>query len=223
MPPTHEQHRRRRLIRSWIPAALLLVISAAAVTVAVTARVADVGAAPSAAPSNAVTARGTSLFTRAGLRYIADSRRVFIDATARPIQAEPLGLAASGTLTIEPPTEGVYEYLSVVGPGGGTRFMGTSIEIRTRGGLLQSASVADSNRVLSYRNTLELLRERADRYGIPTGDLDAFATAAATAATRGTSYRYSIHTDDALGVALTVTASCSSESVCSVVDVLGFG
>lgn len=217
MPLTHEQRRRRRLIRSWIPAALLLVISA------VTATATDVGAAPSAAPSNAVTAKGTSLFTPAGLRYIADSRTVFIDATSNPIPAKPLGLAASGTLTVAPPTEGVYEYLSVVGPGGGMRFMGTSIEIKTRGGLLQSATVADSNRVLTYRNALDLFRDRADRYGIPAGDLDAFASAADTAARSGASYEYSIHTDDALGVALTVTASCSSESVCSVVDVLGFG
>ena len=42
-----------------------------------------------------------------------------------------------------------------------------------------------------------------------------------TASTRMTR-EYSIHTDDALGVALTVTATCSSESACLIVDELGF-
>ena len=222
MPVTHEQLRRRKAIRSWIPAVILSVLIIAAFTVALIALNTDVGTAPTAAPSDAVTSVGTSVFTDAGLRYIADSRKVFIDATTLPIEAESLGLAASTTLTIVPPTEGVFEYLSVVGSGGGMRFMGTSIEITTRGGTVRSASVADSSRILVYRDTLALLRERAERFGIPESDIDGFASAAGNASHDGTSYEYSIHTDDALGVALTVTATCSSESACLIVDELGF-
>ena len=223
MPLTHEQLRRRKLIRSWIPATLLLLVIVAAFTVAVNTRVTDVGAAPTAAPANAVTAKGTSLFTEAGLDYIADSRRVFIDATTPPIPAEDLGLPPSGSLSIVPPTEGVYEYLTVVGPGGGMRFNGTSIEVTTRGGVLVSASVADSSRVLGYRNTLDLMRSRVARYGIPAGELDGFPAAAEKAFKSGADYEYSIHTDDAFGVALTVTATCSGHSDCTVVDELGLG
>ena len=222
MPVTHEQLRRRKAIRSWIPATILSILIIAAFTVALTARNTEIGVAPTTAPSDAVTNVGTSVFTEAGLRYIADSRKVFIDATKLPIEAEPLGLSASTTLTIVPPTEGVYEYLSVVGSGGGMRFMGTSIEITTRSGTVRSASIADTSRVLPYRDTLALLRERAERYDIPASDIDGFASAAGNASHDGTTYEYSIHTDDALGVALTVTAACSSESACSIVDELGF-
>lgn len=222
MPLTHEQLRRRKLIRSWIPAAVLLVMIGAAFTIAVNARVTDVGAAPTAAPASAVTTKGTSLFTDAGLRYIADTRRVSIDATAVPIPARPLGLPRSGRLVIVPPTEGVYEYLTVLGPGGGMRFNGTSIEIRTARGRLATASIEDSTRVLGYRNTLDLLGARAARYGIPAGDLQGFSTAAEKAFKSGADYRYSIHTDDALGVALTVIATCSGQSTCTVVDEFAF-
>ncbi|TFB49007.1 hypothetical protein [Cryobacterium tagatosivorans] len=148
MPPTYEQLRRRKAIRSWIPAAVLLAAIGVAFTIAVNTRGTDVGAAPTAAPTGAVTARGTSLFTEAGLSYIADTRRVSIDATTVPIPADPLGLPRSGRLVVVPPTEGVYEYLTVLGPGGGMRFNGTSIEVTTAGGYLATASVEDSSRVL---------------------------------------------------------------------------
>jgi len=223
VPLTHEQLRRRKLIRSWIPAAVLLVAIGVAFTIAVNARVTDVGAAPTAAPADAVTANGTSLFTDAGLHYLADTRRISIDATTVPIPAKPLGLPRSGRLVIEPPVEGVYEYLTVLGSGGGMRFTGTTIEITTAGGHLATASVEDSTRVLGYRNTLGLLGGRAARYGIPDADLAGFSAAAQEAARTGADYEYSIHTDDALGVALTVTATCSGDSMCMVVDEFSFG
>lgn len=223
MPLTHEQLRRRKLIRSWIPATVLLIVIGAAFTVAVNTRVTDVGTAPTRAPTGAVTANGTSLFTEDGLDYIADTRRVFIDATTPPIPAKALGLPRSGRLAIVPPTEGVYEYLTVVGPGGGMRFSGTSIEITTTAGVLASASIADPSRVLGYRNTLDLLQSRVSRYGIPADELDGFAAAAEQGFKSGEDYEYSIHTDDAFGVALTVTATCSGQSYCTVVDELGLG
>ena len=222
VPPTHEQLRRRKAIRSWLPAAVLLAAIGLAFTIAVNTRVTDVGAAPTAAPTGAVTARGNSLFTEAGLSYIADTRRVSIDATTVPIPADPLGLPRSGRLTVVPPTEGVYEYLTVLGPGGGMRFNGTSVEVTTADGHLATASVEDSTRVLGYRNTLDLLRSRAARYGIPDADLAGFSTAAEKAFKADAAYEYSIHTDDALGVALTVTASCSGDSTCTVVDEFSF-
>lgn len=165
--------------------------------------------APTSAPAGAVTAKGTSLFTEAGLRYITDTRRVFIDATTPPIPAKSLGLPRSGRLAIVPPAEGVYEDLTVVGPRGGMRFSGTSIEITTAGGHLVGASIADTSRVLGYRNTLGLLQGRAARYGIPPDELDGFGAAAEEAFTTGADYEFSIHTDDAFGVALTVTATCT--------------
>ena len=222
MHPTHDQLRRRKLIRSWIPAAVLVVLIGVAFTVAVNTRITDVGAAPTAAPARAVTAKGTSLFTDAGLRYVADTRRVSIDATTAPIPAGRLGLPRSGRLEIVPPTEGVYEYLTVLGSGGGMRFNGTSIEIRTAGGRVVSARVEDATRVLGYRSTLDLLGARAARYGIPDADLAGFATAAEKAFKADAGYEYSIHTDDALGVPLTVTATCSGDSTCTVVDVFRF-
>ena len=223
MPLTHEQLRRRKLIRSWIPATVLLIVIVAAFTVAVNTRVTDVGRAPTTAPAGAVTAKGTSLFTEAGLAYIADTRRVFIDATTPPIPARALGLPRSGRLAIVPPTEGVYEYLTVVGPDGGMRFSGTSIEITTKDGRLVAASIEDPSRVLGYRNTLDLLQSRVSRYDIPDEELDGYAAAAEQAFTSGADYEYSIHTDDAFGVALTVTATCSGQSYCTVVDELGLG
>ncbi|SDK84327.1 hypothetical protein SAMN05216282_11510 [Cryobacterium psychrotolerans] len=222
VPPTHEQLRRRKAIRSWIPAAVLLAAIGAAFTIAVNTRVTDVGTAPTAAPAGAVTAKGTSLFTDDGLSYIADTRRVSIDATTVPIPAEPLGLSRSGRLTVVPPTEGVYEYLTVLGPGGSMRFNGTSIEITTAGGRLAAARVEDSTRVLGYRNTLDLLRGRAARYGIPDADLAGFPTAAEKAFKADAAYEYRIHTDDALGVDLTVTATCSGDSTCMIVDEFSF-
>lgn len=86
-----------KAIRSWIPAAVLLVLIVAALSVAVMTRTTNVGAAPTAAPPAAVTADGTSLFTPAGVAYINDTRKVYIDARQSPIGAAPLGLEASGT------------------------------------------------------------------------------------------------------------------------------
>ncbi len=218
MTLSHEQLRRRKAIRSWIPAIVLLIVIAAALTVAVMTRTTNVGAAPTAAPPNAVTAKGTSLFTPAGLAYINDTRKVSIDARELPIQAEPLGLNASDTLTVAPPTEGVYEYLTVIGSDGGARLMGTSIDIVTDNGIVASAAIADSTRFLNYRDSQALFRERSDRFGIPAEQLDGFVPAAAEALKEKRNYSYSIHTDDALGVGLTVTAECSSDSICQIVD-----
>jgi hypothetical protein len=215
---SHEQLRRRKTIRSWIPAVVLLVVIVAALSVAVMARSMNVGAAPTAAPPTAVTADGTSLFTPAGLAYINDTRKVSIDARELPIEAEPLGLEASGTLTIAPPTEGIFEYLTVIGPGGGTRLVGTSIDITTEDGFVTGASISDSIRSLTYRDTQALFRERAEHFAIPPAQLDGFVDAAADARRDNRDYTYSIQTDDALGVGLTVTAECSSESICRVVD-----
>lgn len=217
MPLSHEQLRRRKAIRSWIPAVILLVLSVAALSVAVTARVTDVGAAPTVAPASAVTATGTSLFTPAGLAYIAETRKVSIDARELPVEAGPLGLDDSGTLMIEP-TEDVYEYLTVIGPGGGTRVAGTSIDIVTDDGRVLSASITDRKHPLTYRDARAYLLERAERFGIPAADVEGLADAAATAREDGRDYSYSIHTDDALGLRLVVTANCSSESDCVMVD-----
>jgi len=215
---SREQLRRRKIIRSWITAAVLLVLIVAALSVAVMTRTTNVGAAPTAAPPAAVTAEGTSLFTPAGLAYINDTRKVSIDARQLPIDAAPLGIEASGTLTIAPPTEGIYEYLTVLGSGGGTRLVGTSIDISTDEGFVTGATITDSTRSLNYRETLALFRERAERFAIPAEQLEGFASAAADAGTDNSDYGYSIRTDDALGVGLTVTAKCSSDSICEVVD-----
>lgn len=211
------------MIKSWIPAVVLLVLIVAALVIALTARSTNVGAAPTKAPTDAVTAEGTSLFTPAGLAYIADTRKVFLNATKLPIAAAPLGLGDATKLTIAPPTEGVYEYLSVVSADGGLRFMGTSVTIATAQGRVTSATVRDDTRFLPYRDALALLRDRADRYGIPATEVDGFASAAAAAAKKGDPYRYRVHTDDALGVGLTVTADCSSDSICAIVDRVEFG
>ncbi|HYI31998.1 MAG TPA: hypothetical protein VEX88_00890 [Glaciibacter sp.] len=217
MSLSREPLRRRKAIRSWIPAAVLLVLIVAALSVAVMTRTTNVGAAPTSAPPTAVTAEGTSLFTPAGLAYINDTRKVSIDARQLPIEVEPLGLEASGTLTIAPPTE-AYEYLTVIGPGGGTRLMGTTIDIVTEDGYVTAASITDSLRPLNYRETQALFRERVERFAIPPERLDGFASAAADARRDNRDFTYSIRTDDALGVGLTVTAECSSDSVCGVVD-----
>jgi hypothetical protein len=223
MTRTHEQLRRRKAILSWIPAAVLLVIILAVVGVAITARTIGVGTPPTTPPSDAVTAKGASVFTPAGLAYIADTRKVLIDATELPVAAKPLGLEPTATLTIAPPTEGIFEYLTVVGPGGGMRFMGTSIDIVSVDGRVHSASIADNTRVLSYRDTLALFRERAERFGIPASELAGFEDAAAAARAEKRDYSYSMHTDDALGVGLTVTADCSSASLCRIADRIQFG
>jgi hypothetical protein len=215
---SREQLRRRKAIRSWIPAAVLLVLIVAALSVAVMTRTTDVGAAPTAPPPAAVTAEGTSLFTPAGLAYINDTRKVSIDARQLPIEAAPLGLGGSGTLTIAPPTEGIYEYLTVLGAGGGTRLVGTSIDMATEDGFVKAATITDSTRRLTYRETLALFRERAERFAIPAEQLDGFASAAADAGTDNSDYTYVIHSDNVLGVGLTVTAKCSSDSICQVVD-----
>ena len=218
MTLSHEQLRRRKTIRSWIPAVVLLVVIVAALAVAVMARTTNVGVAPTAAPPTAVTAEGTSLFTPAGLAYINDTRKVSIDARQLPIEAEPLGLDASGTLTIVPPTEGTYEYLTMIGPDGGTRLVGSSIEITTEGGSVTGASITDSIRLMTYRETQALFRERVERFAIPAEQLDGFASAAAGALKDNRDYTYGIRTDDALGVGLTVTAECSSDSTCQIID-----
>jgi hypothetical protein len=67
------------------------------------------------------------------------------------------------------------------------------------------------------------MQSRVSRYGIPADELDGFAAVAEEAFNSGADYEYSIHTDDAFGVALTVTATCSGQSYCTVVDELGLG
>lgn len=222
MTDLREKIRRRRLIRAWIPATILVILSVAALTVALTVRSTGVGEAPTSAPSDAVTAQGTSLFTVEGLDYINDSRRVFIDATTQPIAAEPLGLAATGTITIVPPTAEASEYLSAVGDGGGMRLPGNSITVTSRDGSLVSASVSDSRMVLSYRDARVFLRDRAEKYNIPAADADAFRAIAAAAIAAGTGYSHSIKTDAALGFTLTTTVTCNAQSSCFAVDEFDF-
>lgn len=127
-------------------------------------------------------------------------------------------LNASGTLTIVPPTEGTYECLTVLGARGRTRLVGTTIDLVTDGGVVTSASISDSIRLLTYRETQALFRERAEHFSITPEQLDAFASAAAAAQKNNRDYTYSIQTDDALRVGLTVTAECSSDSTCQIFD-----
>ena len=211
---------RRPAWVGWIPAAILAVLM---VGVAVTAAVLLGNGLGGPAPrptQGQVTDLNWSSFTEEGLEYIATSRQVRIDLSSPPVDAAALGLAADGTLALEPidNLDTLLEYdLIVSGAGeypGGIRFTASRIEIDTAGGLV-TAVRGEVPGAAPFRDVLALLEGEADKFGWEY-DRDQIFVDVEAATRAGEAYELVFGPADRVGVNVQATASCETNGFCVV-------
>lgn len=213
--------KKRPWWRGWIPAAGLVVILVG-VGIATSVMINNGLGQPAPKPTEGqVTDLNWSSFSEDGLDYIARTRQVRIDMSTQPVDAAAIGLTPDDTLVLERIDTGdtLLDYDLIINGGGegfgGGRFVVTDITIVTQGGVVTSVS-APLRDVVNFRQTLDMLTEKAEIWGWDTAARDE-AFAIADQATRdGVPYEFTFGPADKAGVPMAATASCDTSGFCAV-------
>ncbi len=211
---------KRRLI-GWIPSIVLVVII---IGVMVTGGVllSSDRVKPVASPTvGQVTDLNWSSFTPEGLDYLARTREVRIDLSDAPVDAAPLGLPDDGTVELAPidNIDVVLDYSLIINGGGeapgGDKFIVSSIEIETAGGVITHVRAPLSDQ-LNFRQTLAALEAKAELFGWDTSGEQAIFDRVEAATRAGEAYEFGFGPADRMGVPVTATASCDPTGYCVV-------
>lgn len=214
MSPERELRTLRWRRMQWIPT-----IALSAIAVGVTAGVLvmnGLGAPPPVPEADQVTESGQSLFTERGLEHIDRTRRVSIDLSEAPVQAEPLGLPASGAVLIGP-HDSLDHYLSFYGGGadpGGARLVVSTVTIVTQDGVITSV-FAPLVEVRRFHDTMIFLRAEAATYGWTVPDRYTVVEGMQQATEDEVPYELQVEPGDSLGVPVFATALCYPEGGCT--------
>ena len=203
------QTRRRRLL-GWLPAAILSVLIAGALITSGVVIQRGLAEPPPPPGSAQVTGADLSLFTDEGLAYIDRSRKVRFDFSEPRVSASARSLPANGTLVIDAPETGLSYSVAVFGGGaepGGLTLNASELSIETDDGELVAVRVPLSS-VSSFTDLLNEWRADAGTYGWDVSDADRIVEEMGEATRAGEPYSFSFGPGDALGVAVTATASC---------------
>jgi hypothetical protein len=198
-------------VRSWIPSFIIVGILLAGASVAVVVQLQGIGHPRTLPP--AVGDHGYSKFDDAGMRYISDTRKVWIDLRSLPMSAASLKLPASDTVSIGP-REGVDEYFGLYGNGTPVQLPVESIQVVTKSGLLDHVeAIVESH---GYFADVREALEGARAYGIDDEQIESFIQTATKLNRAGTAFSKTVGPGDALGPPITVKIECEVSSDCRV-------
>lgn len=226
MMTTTDARRRRRLLRTWLPTGIIVVVIAAIVVTTSVLLGNGLGAPPPAPTEGQVTEVNRSVFTEEGIEYLRSTRVVRIDLSTPPTEAAPLGLPADGEIVLSVIATGDTELdysLRVYGGGaapGGLSLVSPEITVRTASGAIASIE-APTRGVLTFRELLNQLTERAEEFGWPAGEQERVLAEVAAATSAGDPFSFEIGPGDRLGLEVSVQADCGPEGYCASTWLLG--
>lgn len=201
----------------WIPAGILGAIILAAALFAIIGGP-RLAAPPGPAATDQVTDLNWSVFTEEGLAYIDDARTPRIDLSNPPIEAAPLGLPASGDLTVGPhPTLLDYRLVLIASEDqvNGALFVTPRFTLSTRDGRLVSLRIEERGG-RDFRQTYLLVAERSADYGFTPPASSRLAAAISEARTAGSPVTVRSDRGTSAGMGIMAEVTCFGAGVCTV-------
>ena len=214
-----DDRRRRALIRTWLPTAIIVAIIVGVVVTTAVLLGNGLGAPAPAPTVGQVTEERRSAFTDAGLDYIARTRVVRIDLSEPPVAAAPLGLPDDGEVVLPVIATGDTELdyvLKVYGGGGdpgGMTIPATTVTIRSADGTV-AAVEASTRGVRPFRDVLASLVRRADVLGWPAGEQERVLAEVASDTEAGRPFSFVVGPGDRLGFQVSARLDCGVDGYC---------
>lgn len=201
----------------WIPAALLSVIILGAIAFALIAGP-RIATGPGPADADQVTELNWSVFTDEGLAFIESARTPRIDFSSPPIDAQDIGLAADGSLTVGPHTTNLDYRLVLIATAdqpNGALFTTPQFTLNSVGGVLESIRV-ETRFSNTFSETFLAVSERAPDFGYTPPTTGQLAQAVSDA--RDSGEPVLVRTDRGLtaGVGVVAEATCFGAGFCQV-------
>ncbi|MBB5618663.1 hypothetical protein [Microcella frigidaquae] len=212
-----DRHPHRPEWVRWLPAMILGVIILGVAIFGVVA-VPRLTADPGPAATDQVTDLNWSVFTEEGLAYIEDARTPRIDLSDPPIAAAPLGLPASGDLTVGPHRT-LLDYRLVLiaseDQANGALFVTPGFTLSTRDGRLVSLRIEERGG-RDFRQTYLLVAERSADYGFTPPASARLAEAISEARNAGTPVTVRSDRGTSAGMGIMAEITCFGAGVCTV-------
>jgi len=211
----------KRQLLGWIPSVVLAIVVAGVIITSSVLLGSGLGKPVPSPTVGQVTDLNWSSFTPEGLDYISRVREVRIDLSDAPVDAAVLGLPDDGTVELAPidNVDVVLDYSLILNGGGeypgGDKFIVSSIEIETAGGVITHVRAPLSEQ-LNFRQTLAALEAKAELFGWDISGRDALFDRVGEATQAGEPYEFAFGPADRMGVPVTATASCDPTGYCVV-------
>lgn len=173
---------------------------------------------PGPAATDQVTDLNWSVFTEEGLAYIEDARTPRIDLSDPPIAAAPLGLPASGELTVGPHRTLLDYRLVLIATDdrpNGALFVTPAFTLSTRDGRLASVRIEERGGG-DFRQTYLLVAERSADYGFTPPASARLAEAVSEARNAGTPVAVRSDRGTSTGMGITAEVTCFGAGFCTV-------
>ncbi|MCY7412573.1 MAG: hypothetical protein LH471_05990 [Salinibacterium sp.] len=209
----------KRKVFAWIPTIILSVGVIAVIATAAVLLNSGLGQPAPRPTLGQVTDLNWSSFSNEGLAYIARTREVRFDLSDAPVDAAALGLPADDVVVLAPidNLDVVLDYsLIIMGGGdgpGGEKFVVSSIEIETAGGVITHVRAPLSEQ-LNFRQSLSALEAKAELFGWDTSGVPEIFDRVEAATRAGEPYSFTFGPADRIGVPVAAKAFCDPTGYC---------